>query len=372
MLAPSASVVQLAKRSKTSCISQNFERPRIISRSRLIEMVKFFCDRPVTHMLTDPLTDIVKSLDLTGGVFVDAAFTAPWAITSQVSEEDCRPFMKIPAQVIAYHVVTEGELLVSLDKHEGYQRHLMARAGDVLFLPSNAPHVLASEPGQSLLSGDDLLLPAGENGLVQIRHGGGGARCRILCGFIASNSGPNPLLCSLPKLLVISMEDFATRRWIEASIAMAARELTAGRVAGGAMMSTLSELLLIEALRAYLERTPQPTGWLAGMADPRIARALARIHATLDAPPPVTVLAAAAGMSRSAFVEHFTDAMGVGPRRYILNQRIRRAAMLLRETELGMAEVAYRVGYNAPEAFSRAFKRETGCSPADWRQTSGA
>lgn len=323
-------------------------------------------------MPNDPLTDIVRSLSLIGGVFLDAEFTAPWAITAHVTEEDCRPFMPIPRQVIAYHVMTEGRALVSLDDHDDYREHYCAKSGDVVFLPSNALHVLASETGLSLISGDDLLLPMGEDGPARIRFGGGGARACILCGFIASNAGPSPLLDTLPEILIISIESLATRRWIEASIAMAARELTAGRVAGGAVMSRLSELLLIEALRAYLERTPHPPGWLAGMADPRIARALTSIHADLASPLPVTALAASASMSRSAFVERFTEFLGIGPRRYILDQRIQMARMLLRDTELGMADVAYRVGYDAPEAFSRAFKRETGRSPAEWRETHNA
>lgn len=322
-------------------------------------------------MANDPLTDIVRSLDLTGGVFVDAEFTAPWAITSHVTEEDCAPFMPIPKQVIAYHVMIEGEAIVSLHGREGYREDCRARAGDVVFLPSNALHVLASEPGVSLYSGDDLLLPAAENGLVRIRHGGGGARTHLLCGFIACNAGPSPLLEMLPKLMVIGVEDLTTRRWIEASIVMAARELTAGRIASGSVVAKLAELLLVEALRAHLETAPRPSGWLAGMADPRIARALALLHGGLCRPPPVTALAEAAGMSRSAFVARFTEIMGVGPRRYALDQRIQAASLLLRETALGMAEVAHRVGYDAPEAFSRAFKRETGASPADWRAAQG-
>ncbi len=318
-------------------------------------------------MHNDPLTDIVRSLDLGGGIFLDAEFTAPWAISAHVTEEDCRPFMPMPRQVIAYHVITEGEAIVSLDDREGYREHYRAKGGDVVFLPCNALHVLASEPGQSLVSGDDLLLPAGADRLARIKFGGGGARTRILCGFIASKAGPSRLLDTLPELLVIGIGNLATLRWIEASIAKAAQELTAGRVAAGAVMAQLTELLLIEALRAHLEDAPRPSGWLAGMADPRVGRALARIHAGLASPPPVTALADAAGMSRSSFVTHFTEIMGVGPQRYMLDQRIEAARLLLRDTELGMAEVAYRVGYDAPEAFSRAFKRETGRSPADWR-----
>ncbi len=314
-------------------------------------------------MANDPLTDIVRSLDLNGGVFLQAEFTEPWAIDAHVSEEDCRPFMPMPRQVIAYHVVTEGEMLVTL----GTGPDQKAKAGDVVFLPLNAWHTISSDSSLTPVVGDDLVLPAGDDGLTQIRFGGGGAKTQILCGFIASNAGPNPLLETLPDTMIIRIEDVATLRWLEASIAMAARELTAGRVSSRAIMVQLSELMLIEALRAYLETERHPSGWLAGMADPRIARALACLHANLTTPAPVEALADVAGMSRSAFVQRFTDVMGVGPGRYALNLRIDSARLLLQDTKLTMAEIAHRVGYDAPEAFSRSFKRKTGHTPAEWR-----
>lgn len=314
-------------------------------------------------MNADPLTDIVRSLELTGCVFLEAQFTAPWAITAHVTEEDCQPFMPVPKQVIAYHVVTEGKVLVSTEQGS----ELWAQAGEVVIFPANTLHKLSSDRSVVPVSGDDLLLPAGDSGLVQICHGGGGDQTRILCGFLASHGVPSPLVETLPEFLVVALDDVATLAWVEASIAIAARELTSGRVAASSMMSRLSELLMIEALRAYLDRHPTTAGWLAGMADQRLARALARIHGRLDAPPAVTDLADIAGMSRSSFVDRFAAVLGVAPRRYVLVQRIQAARLMLRDTSLGLGEIAHRVGYDAPEAFSRAFKRETGQTPMECR-----
>lgn len=316
-------------------------------------------------MAVDPLTDIVNALRLTGGVFLEAEFTAPWAIKSQVTSEDCKPFMPIPKQIIAYHVVVEGEACVAIDSGGEHR----AAKGDVILLPANDAHVLNSDPSVPAVLADDLLIPSGENGLVRIRHGGGGARTQILCGFLASQAAPSPLLQTLPQVLVISLEDIALLNWIEASIAMAARELSAGRVASGGVMSRLSELLLIESLRAHLERNLPTEGWLSGMSDHRIARALARIHGRLENPPAITELATEAGMSRSAFVDRFAATLGVAPRRYILDQRMSMARLMLSETSFGLVEIAHRVGYEAPEAFSRAFRRETGQTPMDYRQS---
>ncbi|MEM9257646.1 MAG: AraC family transcriptional regulator [Pseudomonadota bacterium] len=325
--------------------------------------------RPDNTTQRDPLAAIVESLDLTGTVFLKADFTAPWAITAHVTEEDCRPFMPLPRQVLAYHYVRRGQAIVSLGKTGGDTLGCVAQQGDILLLPSNALHVLASEPGATPVSGDDLLLPAGNDGLARIVHGGGGEATSILCGFMASGSGRLPLLDALPELLVINIENSETQQWIEASVAMAARASSLDGASGAAIESGLCRLLLIEALRAYLAQNPEPTGWLAGMAHPRISLALAAIHANLSQPPCVEDLAREAGMSRSSFVEVFSQTMGAAPATYMLARRLETAAALLRETELSTAEIAYRVGYDAPEAFSRAFKRATGHSPSAWRRS---
>ena len=314
-------------------------------------------------MNDDPLTDIVRSLELTGGLFLEAEFTAPWAITSRVTEEDCRPFMPVPKQVIAYHVVTKGAVLVSTDDGE----EVWVRAGDVVILPSNRLHVLSSAPSLSPISADDLVLPARDQGLVRIRHGGGGKQASMLCGFLASHGAPSALVATLPEPLIVRLDDVLTLNWIEASIALAIRELAAGRAISGGTGARLSELLLIEALRTYLTHHPHTHGWLAGMANRQISEALVRIHRRLDDPPAVTDLAKHVGMSRSAFVDQFARTLGTPPRRYILDQRMQAARLMLRDTTLGLAEISHRVGYDAPEAFSRAFKRETGQTPLECR-----
>ncbi len=314
-------------------------------------------------MSGDPLTDVVRSLRLTGGVFLEGTLTAPWALRSKITEEDCRPFLPIPRTVIAYHVVTEGEMTVCL----GDQEAQAARAGDVVFLPRNPWHTLASDARVPPALADDLVLPPGECGLATIRFGGGGERTRILCGFLASDATTGTLLDSLPAFLVIRIADLAVLRWLEASIAMAARELTSGRVSSPAVMSQLSQLLLVEALRAHVESDNIPSGWLSGMADPGIARALALIHRSLDRPQDLSAIAREAGLSRSVFIQRFTDRVGVSPGRYILAQRLALAEALIETTSLSTAEIAYRVGYDSPEAFSRAFKRERGVAPSSWR-----
>ncbi|MEP3276434.1 MAG: AraC family transcriptional regulator [Stappiaceae bacterium] len=316
-------------------------------------------------MPADPLTDIVRSLNLSGGVFLEANLRAPWSIAAKITEEDCRPFMAVPHQIIAYHLVTDGQMVVEI---EGGVQHV-AKAGEIVFLPSNPMHILSSETGLPPTLGDELVLPPSGDGLARIKVSGQGDETNLLCGFIASSAGPNPLLNSIPNLLIIAIEQVATQRWLEASIAIAAQELTSGRVSSDAVTAQVSEILLVEALRAYLETEDRPKGWLAAMADPKIAHALSLIHAADDGTQRISDLADEVGMSRTAFVTAFSNILGVSPGRYSLAHRMTKAKMMLRDSGFTIYEVAFRCGYDAPEAFSRAFKRETGHAPADWKRS---
>lgn len=314
-------------------------------------------------MAQDPLSEVVRALDLKGGVFLEARMTAPWAMTAQVTPDDCRPFMEVPAQVIAYHAVTRGRMLVEVDGSAPRE----VRAGDIILLPRNDAHTIMSEPGLAPELGDDLVLPPGADGLARINLGGGGEETRILCGFLASDGAFHPVLETLPRVLTVPLEDIASLEWIETSVRIAARELARGRVASAALMSRLSELLFVEALRRYSESELSPAGWLGGMRDPQIGQALALMHGDLAGRWTVEAVAEALGMSRTAFVDRFTQLVGTPPIRYLARARLAAARLLLRETRLTANEIAYRVGFEAPVAFNRAFKREFGLPPAAWR-----
>ena len=313
-------------------------------------------------MVRDPLSEVVRAIELTGGLFLDGRLTAPWAITARVSPEDCRPFMEVPAQIIAFHVVTRGRMLVALSGGPAHE----VGAGEIVLLPRNDPHTVSSEPGLAPVRGEALAFPPAEGGLLRIEHGGGGEETRLLCGFLAGGGGSSPLLNSLPRLLVVALDDIASLEWVEASVAVAARELACGRVASAALTSRLSELLLVEALRRYCE-SASPSGWLGGMRDPQVGRALALLHGDLARPWTIDALADLIGMSRTAFVDRFGRFVGVPPIRYLAQARLTSARALLRETQLTVGEIAYRVGFEAPVAFNRAFKRAFGLPPAAWR-----
>jgi AraC-like DNA-binding protein len=319
--------------------------------------------------MTDALSDVLRSIRLRGGVFLDARFTAPWAVSSYLTAEDCLPILASPAHLIGYHFLIEGRMLVSVAGEPAVE----VRAGEIVLIPRNDTHVLASEPGLAPVDGHGLVQPAADGGLARVDYGGGGESVRMVCGFLGCEDVYNPLIASLPRLLTIDMQEATSRDLIEASLRFAAGELVEGRLAASGVLSRLSELLLVEAVRRYADGIgEQQSGWLNGLRDPSVGRALALMHQNIAAPWTAETLAKEVALSRSAFTDRFTTLVGIPPIRYLTSWRMETAKLQLRETAKSIAQVAYTVGYESEEAFSRAFKREVGVSPAPWREQHAA
>lgn len=316
--------------------------------------------------MSDPLAEVLRSVRLIGGVFLEGRFTAPWSVLSRISAEECRPFMTEPGQVIGFHVVIEGRLLISVES----QSPIEIRAGEVVLLPRNDTHTLASAPGIPSVSAHALIQPSDDGGLMRVVHGGGGEPTRIVCGFLGSEQQYNPLISTLPRLLKLDVRQGASRDWVEASVRFAADELVRGGVASSSVMARLSELLLVEAVRSYASQLGrEETGWLKGIADPQIGRALALMHSDIGKSWSADELANEAALSRSAFMDRFTTLIGMPPMRYLKTWRLQTARLQLRETQVTIAQLAHAVGYESEEAFSRAFKREFGLPPARWKES---
>ena len=314
--------------------------------------------------MADPLSDVLRLVRLAGGIFLEASFTAPWCVAAQIGLEDCRPFLPDLVQVIGYHVVLEGSMLVAVEGEPPMEIH----AGEIFLLPRNSIHTMASGPGLAAVSAAGLIQRSADGGTLRIRHGGGRAPTNIICGFLGTQDTFNPLLAALPKMLKLNISKAASRDWIESSVRFAADELVRGRLASSSVMSRLSEVLLVEAVREYAS-TPgdQKRGWLKGLSDPNIGRALALIHGDLAAPWSADNLANTVALSRSAFMERFTDLIGMPPIRYVTVWRLESAKRHLLESRKSVAEVGHAVGYELEEGFRRAFKREFEMSPAEWR-----
>ncbi len=313
----------------------------------------------------DAFSDVLRVIRLVGGVFLEAEFTAPWRINGRLSAEQCRPFLVMPRQVIASHFIAEGRMQLQLDGGDPIE----VRAGELVLLPHNDTHSFGSDLDAALIPADEIIQPPPPGGISRVKYGGGGEATQILCGFLGSESAFSPLLSALPSVLKLNVRATASGAWIESSFRFAASEIAAGRMGSTTVIAKLSELLFVEAVSQYVASLPaERRGWLAGLRDPHIGRALALLHARPTENWTAEALALEIGMSRSVFAERFTSLVGHPPMQYLTLWRMHVAEERLREGRGSVAQVAFAVGYESEAAFSRAFKRQFGLSPGSWRR----
>ena len=312
----------------------------------------------------DTLSDVLRVFALDGGVFLDAQFTAPWAVVSQVEASDLQHALPRSAHVMAYHYIASGRPLLAIDGTPAVQLH----PGEVVLLPRNQPHTLASAANLKPVNAGKLVAPGADGALARIRHGGGGEVTQIVCGYIGCESGRHPLIDSLPSVLRFDVRAWEAGAWVETLFRYAAQESVVARPGGASSLAKVSELLFVEAVRRHLEAVPeQRQGWLAGLVDPVVGRALTLMHQRPAHPWTADELSAAVHLSRSAFAERFTSLVGAAPLGYLTSWRMQLAKHALRQGR-SIAKVAEQVGYASEAAFSRAFKREVGVSPKGWRE----
>jgi pimeloyl-ACP methyl ester carboxylesterase/AraC-like DNA-binding protein len=311
----------------------------------------------------DVLTDILGSLRLTGGVVIDAELTGDFCVRSEFTPQHFTPFFPTPETLISYHYIRSGQLMVEV---EGMPP-VTVRAGEVIILPRNDPHLLESKAGLKPAGSDEVGWVTDE-GLHRVTSGSGGPPTEIWCGFLGTaKSGAHPLLDALPPLLTLDIEA-GQEDWLDSSLRFLAEERPSQEV-----VAKLAELFLAQAIRDYVDQLPADSkGWLKGLADPAVSRALAVIHARYAEELTVDELAREAGVSRTVLGERFTELLGEPPMRYCARWRMRTAANMLRDGRHNTANIAYAVGFNSEAAFNRAFKREYGEPPATWRRRTEA
>lgn len=288
-------------------------------------------------------------------------------MSSQLTPEHCSPFLGPASHLVLYHYVVDGVLEVRLENEPAFE----LTAGDVVMFPRNDLHLLGSDTELPPVRGSDVIVPPEGGGLSTIRLGGDGTRCQVICGFLGCDRvQDNPVISTLPAWLRLSVDDGGGAEWIRSTFQYAADELAEGRPGSDTVLAKLSELLFVEAVRRYAEELPkEATGWLAGLRDPHVARALALLHARFDHQWTVEKLSGEVGLSRSALGERFTHLIGQAPMHYLANWRMQVAAQSLRTTNDSLAQIAEGIGYESEAAFSRAFKKAFGSAPAAWRRS---
>ena len=306
---------------------------------------------------------------MTGGVFLHADFFAPWCIAARIPHEHCGPSLGPASHLIIYHYVVEGELHVRVEGAD--QKELVLGGGEVVVLPHNDPHLMGSDLSLPPVLGRDIVQPPKGGGLYSIQHGGAGKRTKIICGFLGCDSAKgNPVISALPPVLKLNVKQGRAAEWIRSTFQYAAEEVAVGRPGSETVLAKLSELLFVEAVRRYAEALSEgQAGWLAGLREPHVARALALLHGDVARRWTVDDLSREVGLSRSALADRFSELIGVPPIRYLVSWRMQVATQRLRNTNASIAQVANFVGYESEAAFSRAFKKTIGTAPATWRRS---
>jgi AraC family transcriptional regulator, alkane utilization regulator len=317
----------------------------------------------------DALSDVLKSVRLEGAVYLNAEFTAPWCIRGELGLASVRQRLAGAEHVAFFHFLTEGACKVRLA--DGGEV-LKASAGDLILFPQEGKHLMGTDLQLAPMETQAAISPHPESGaeLFQMRHGGGGAATRFVCGYLAlSVSVFRPLLEALPHVLRIPMGDGPAAGLLRELLRVGVRESSALRPGAESMLAKVSELMFVEAMRRYAETVPPGgQGWLAGVRDAHVGHALALLHAAPGRAWTVDQLAREVALSRSALAERFAALVGEPPIQYLMRWRLALAAQTLRSEGDAIARVAERSGYESEAAFSRAFKREFGVPPAAWRR----
>jgi AraC-like DNA-binding protein len=308
----------------------------------------------------DPLSDVLRAVHLSGAHFFRASASGRWAVEAAEARELSPRVLPGSEHLISYHLVLTGSCWGGVKG----QPLVPLEAGDVILFPQGHAHVMSSgsEAGTSLLPVQAVPRFPGD------AEFGDAARpdVTLVCGFFGCDIAPfNPLCASLPSQLHMrGLSDGLVGTFARQVV----EESSAGRPGADSMLTRLAELMFVEVLRRHLESLPLGQGgWLAGVRDPMVGRALALLHERPAHHWSLAELGTAVASSRSSLVERFTQLVGMPPMQYLAQWRMQVAAGKLRESGAKVATVAAEVGYESEAAFSRAFKKATGVSPGAWR-----
>ncbi len=310
------------------------------------------------------LRTALEQLRLEGAIFFRSELSEPFAFESTPSAlaDLLHPGAE---RVILFHIVVRGTCWVAGDDGD---RH-WAEAGDVIVLPYGDHHVIGGSAPAACVPITELIDPLPWSDLPAIRHGGGGERVDLVCGYLVSDDPLfDPEMRVFRSAFVVRLPEGAASGWVQASIQYAVMEHVPSNASASAVSTRLPELVLMEVLLHHLASAPAADrGWLAALHDPVLAPALALLHRDPARRWTVAAIANEVAVSRSVLDERFRVVLGRSPIRYLTEWRMHLAEELLDTTELGVVPIARRVGYESEEAFSRAFKRMHSESPGRWR-----
>ena len=298
----------------------------------------------------DPLGEALYVLRMSGSFYSRCEFTAPWGLALPAFEAS-----------LMFHVVMSGRCWLEV---EGAEATLM-QPGDLALVPHGEGHRLASEPGLPAAWLADVPRDPVSDRYEILRQGGGGAPTGLVCGTVRfDHPAARHLVALLPRLIGVEAAGSSQTDWLQSTVRFMAAEAAALRPGGETVITRLADVLVIQAIRSWIERDPAAqTGWLGALRDRQVGRALAMIHRDPARAWSVGSLATEVAMSRSAIAARFTELVDEPAMHYVTRWRMAVAQSRLTQDGTTIHELAGRLGYQSEAAFSRAFKRFVGVPP---------
>jgi AraC family transcriptional regulator, alkane utilization regulator len=309
----------------------------------------------LTHFQEDVLADILQSIHLQSTLYCRAKMGAPWGF--RVSQR----------AVASFHIVTGGKCWLTV---EGIDKPVLLTEGDLVILPHGHAHTMTDHPETPVTRLEDLVSKqsGGRDGVFYSE--GQGAVTTLVCGGLRlEDHTTNPLFSILPPFLHVKSRHGQSNPWLQAIVQLVKAEASANQPAAETVITRLSEVLFIQAVRTYMGMVGDgKRGWFNALKDPQIGQALTLVQHQPEEPWTVESLACRVSLSRSAFSAKFKQLVGESPMQYVTRVRLTKAAALLRTNSATLVEVATSIGYDSEVAFSKVFRRYFGVAPGAYRQ----
>lgn len=307
----------------------------------------------------DPLGEALHFLHMDGTFYCRSELTAPWGLA-------------LPPMhgCLWFHVVTSGGCSLEVEGAEP----LRLQPGDLALVPHGEGHRLRSDAGAPAPTIHELHRELVSGRYEILRHGEGGDATSMVCGGVSfDHPAAHNLVKLLPRIMHVEASNSPQTDWMRSTLRLMAAEARELRPGGEIVITRLSDILIIQAIRSWIETAPAAqTGWLGALQDRQIGRALLLIHRDPARAWTLASLADELAMSRSAFAARFTELVGEPAMHYVTRWRMQVALNWLTEDGAAVGELASRLGYQSEAAFSRAFKRVIGVAPGAVRRNGNA
>lgn len=296
---------------------------------------------------------ILRGARLRSSIYFRPEFAAPWAVS-------------IADRGTVFHIVAMGACWL---RAKSLNQPVKLSPGDFVVATRGEAHILCDDPASPAVNFFELVKRHVSSRNIPFRVEGEGPTTRFVCGGMQFENGANnPLLAVLPPFLHVRGIENGGPPWLRLTVEHILAELDSGGPGAPEVVTRLADILFIQAVRAYFDNNADAqSGWIAAARDHQVGQALALLHANPDEAWTIDMLARRVASSRSAFADRFSELVGEPPRQYLSRLRLNAAARRLRSSDDKLNAVAAHAGYESVAAFNRAFKRQVGMTPGEYR-----